>query len=188
MRVKKTTRVKKATRVKKPAKRMTMRDAGRVWPIALVVMIVATAALLTARRPSRPAEEVVADARPATIVTTDDEARRTAAATPAVETSTTETTEAPAENATPVTITGCLERDQDVFRLKDTTGTDAPKARSWKSGFLKKSAASIHVVDAANRVKLPNHVGERVVVRGTLVDRQMHVRSLQRIAESCSKA
>jgi hypothetical protein len=189
MRVKKSSRVKKAARVKKPAKTTRARETARVWPIALVVMIVATAALLAARRASRPADIVSADARPASIVTTDEQAMRGAASAPiAADTSGTETPAAATETATPVTITGCLERNQDEFRLKDTTGTDAPRARSWKSGFLKKSAASIHVVDAANRVKLTNHVGERVAVRGTLVDRQMHVRSLQRIAESCSKA
>ena len=85
-----------------------------------------------------------------------------------------------------VTITGCLERNDETFRLKDTAGASAPKARSWKSGFLKKSSATIAVVDASNRVKLPTHVGQRVSVTGTLVDREMQVRSLQRVAASCS--
>ena len=87
---------------------------------------------------------------------------------------------------TPVTITGCLERNAETFRLKDTAGEAAPKARSWKSGFLRKGSASIAIVDAANRVKLPSHVGQRVSVTGTLVDREMRVRSLQRVAASCS--
>lgn len=86
----------------------------------------------------------------------------------------------------PVTITGCLERNAETFRLKDTAGEAAPKARSWKSGFLKKGSASIEIVDASNRVKLPSHVGQRVSVTGTLVDREMQVRSLQRVAASCS--
>jgi hypothetical protein len=85
-----------------------------------------------------------------------------------------------------VTITGCLERDAETFRLKDTAGENAPKARSWKSAFLKKGSSSVEVTDAANRVKLPAHVGQRVSVTGTLVDREMQVRSLQRIAASCS--
>ena len=55
-----------------------------------------------------------------------------------------------------------------------------------ESGFLKKGSASIEVIDAANRVKLPTHVGQRVSVTGTLVDREMQVRSLQRVATSCS--
>ena len=82
----------------------------------------------------------------------------------------------------PVTITGCLERNDETFRLKDTAGADVPKSRSWKSGFLKKGSASIEVVDAAHRLKLPDHVGERVSVTGRLVDREMQVRSLQRVA------
>jgi hypothetical protein len=85
-----------------------------------------------------------------------------------------------------VTITGCLERDDEKFRLKETTGTDAPKSRSWKSGFLKKSTASIEVVDAANRLQLPNHVGQRVSITGVLLDREIQVHSLQRVASSCA--
>jgi hypothetical protein len=88
----------------------------------------------------------------------------------------------------PVTITGCLEQDNEAFRLKDTTGVDAPKSRSWKSGFLKKKAASIEVVDRANRLQLTSHVGERVVLTGMLVDREMQVRSLRRVAASCKEA
>jgi len=86
----------------------------------------------------------------------------------------------------PVTITGCLERDAETFRLKDTEGENAPKARSWKSGFYKKGSASIEIIDVANKVKLPTHVGQRVSVTGTLVDREMQVRSLRRVAASCS--
>ena len=86
------------------------------------------------------------------------------------------------------TITGCLELDGETFRLKDTTGADIPKSRSWKSGFLKKGSASIDVVDAANSLHLANHIGQRVSVSGTLVDREMQVRSLRRVAASCDYA
>jgi hypothetical protein len=88
-------------------------------------------------------------------------------------------------NATPVTLAGCLERADETFRLKDTLGADAPKSRSWKSGFLKRSSASIELVDPANRLRLTNRVGQRVSVTGTLADGQMHVRSLRRVAGSC---
>jgi hypothetical protein len=91
------------------------------------------------------------------------------------------------ENAPLVTVTGCLEADDETFRLKDTTGADVPTGRSWKTGFLKKRSASIEVVDAANRMRLTNHVGQRVTLTGTLVDREMQVRSLQRLAESCKR-
>ena len=85
----------------------------------------------------------------------------------------------------PVTVTGCLVRADDVYRLKDTTGESAPRVRSWKSGFLKKRAASIEVVDASDRLKLSKHVGERVSITGNLVDRRMTVRSLERVGASC---
>ena len=85
-----------------------------------------------------------------------------------------------------VTITGCLERDAETYRLKDTSGDNAPKSRSWKSGFLKKGSATVEVVDAAKSAKLPSHVGERVSVTGVLNGREMQVRSLQRVSTSCS--
>jgi len=84
-----------------------------------------------------------------------------------------------------VTVAGCLERNTDGFRLKDTTGADAPKARSWKSGFLTKRAAAIRLVDAVNTLKLPSHVGQRVSATGTLVDGEMRARALQSVAPSC---
>jgi hypothetical protein len=85
-----------------------------------------------------------------------------------------------------VTIEGCLERDDDTFRLTDTAGTNAPTSRSWKSGFLKKRPAAIEVRDSVKRVNLASHVGQRVSVTGTLVDRQMRVGSLQPVSLSCS--
>ena len=85
----------------------------------------------------------------------------------------------------PVTIAGCLERDDETFRLKDTSGADAPRSRSWKSAFLKKGSAPVDVVDASKRLKLTNHVGQRVSVTGTLSDGEMQIRSLRRIAASC---
>ena len=87
--------------------------------------------------------------------------------------------------APPVTITGCLEREDDSFRLKDTSGAGAPKARSWKSGFLKKGSASVALVDSPKKLRLPDHVGERVSLTGVLVDREMQVRSLHRVAGTC---
>jgi len=85
-----------------------------------------------------------------------------------------------------VTITGCLEHSDATYRLKDTSGVDAPKTRSWKSGFLKKNAATIEIVDPAKRLKLSDHVGQRVSVSGTLADREITARSLQRVSASCT--
>jgi hypothetical protein len=88
--------------------------------------------------------------------------------------------------APPVTITGCLERDDDSFRLKNTSGADAPKARSWKSGFMKKGSASVDLVNPPKKLRLSDHVGERVSLTGVMVDRDMQVRSLNRVAASCN--
>ena len=91
----------------------------------------------------------------------------------------------PVQDQAAITVTGCLEQDDDRFRLKETAGVDAPKSRSWRSGFLKKSPASIEVIDAANRLQLPTHVGQRISVTGTVADGEMQVRSLRRVAATC---
>jgi len=83
------------------------------------------------------------------------------------------------------TVSGCLDDDDKALRLKDVAGADAPKTRSWKSGFFRKRAASIAVVDPAGRLSLASHVGERVSLTGRLDDRQMQVRSIERLASSC---
>ena len=84
-----------------------------------------------------------------------------------------------------VTVAGCLERNNDGFRLKDTSGADAPKARSWKSGFMKKGSASLDVIDPAHIVTLTDYVGRRVSVTGTLTGREMKVKSVRRMSASC---
>jgi hypothetical protein len=89
------------------------------------------------------------------------------------------------EEAIATTVSGCLEEDNGMFRLKDTDGEHAPKARSWKSGFIKKGSAKIDVFDAGNRFKLMSHVGYRVSVSGNLVDREMHARSVRVSSERC---
>ena len=96
------------------------------------------------------------------------------------------TAKADAQNVAPVTITGCLELDAETFWLKDTSGMDAPKSRSWKSGFLKKRPSRIELVDSTNTLKLSNYVGQRVAATGMLTDREMRARSLQRDAASCN--
>lgn len=83
------------------------------------------------------------------------------------------------------TITGCLVSDDDTYRLKNTSGVDAPKSRSWKSGFLRKRSAAITLVDPSPSLHLTDHVGERVAVTGTLTDRDLRPRSVRRVAGSC---
>lgn len=86
-----------------------------------------------------------------------------------------------------VTIAGCLAQDGESFQLKDTSGADAPRSRSWKSAFIRKGPSPVGVVDASHRLKLTSHVGERVSVTGTMVDGEMQVRSLHRVATSCAE-
>jgi hypothetical protein len=86
----------------------------------------------------------------------------------------------------PVTITGCLERDEHTFRLKDTSGVDVPKSRSWRSGFFKKSTLTIELVDATYSLNLAAYVGQRVAATGVLVNRALRARSLQPVAASCN--
>jgi hypothetical protein len=96
--------------------------------------------------------------------------------------------QAVAATPTLVTITGCLERSDETFRLKETSGENAPRARSWKTAFLKKRSASLEVVDASNRLKMDTYVGQRVSLTGTVVDREMRARVLQPIAPSCGSS
>jgi hypothetical protein len=201
MRIRKLTRAKKSTpRSKKSA---LAAKAIRTQAIFLVVVgIVAAAAMLfAAGQSSRPSQVAIVDGQ--SDVSLPTSARRSSAAdtskTAAMMVKTTLASDTTVESAppvdlaarpagpalAPVTITGCLEQSRDGFRLKDTTGVDAAKSRSWKSGFFKKSSASIEVVDAANRLKLTTHVGQRVSVTGVIVDREMQGRSLKRIAASC---
>ena len=156
--------------------------------IFLVAVGIAAAVMVDAAVRSRKPADVAAASAPSKTVSAPAQGRaaRGPDATDA-KTLPEKSASKPSAEESPVTLTGCLELDDQTFRLKDTTGADAPKSRSWKSGFLKKKAASIAIVDTANKVKLPNHVGERVVVTGTLVHHEMQVRSLQRVAISCNQ-
>lgn len=94
-------------------------------------------------------------------------------------------TRADVTNDQGVTITGCLQARDDSFWLKDASGADAPKSRNWKSAFLKKHAERVQVVDATRALHLSYYIGQRVTATGTLADRTMQARSLERVAASC---
>jgi len=87
----------------------------------------------------------------------------------------------------PVTITGCLEIsvDQDQFRLTDTDGAGVAKARSWRSGFLKKRAAPVSIVDPEAALALRKHVGQRVAATGRLTGGELQPNSLRVVRPSC---
>jgi len=87
----------------------------------------------------------------------------------------------------PVTVTGCLEMsvDRDEFRLTDTEGADAPKARSWRSGFLKKRPAAVALLAPPDPHGLERQVGKRVAATGQLFDRDLKVSSVRVVGASC---
>jgi hypothetical protein len=85
----------------------------------------------------------------------------------------------------PLTVEGCLESDGSTYRLKDPSGLEAPKARSWRTWFLMKRSSSIGLVDTTGRLKLGNHVGTRVAATGSLSDRELRATALRQVAASC---
>jgi hypothetical protein len=87
-----------------------------------------------------------------------------------------------------VTIVGCLEisTDGDTFRLNDVEGADAPKSRTWRSGFLKKRTAPVTLVEPPNRLTLTSNVGRRVAATGQLNSRDLKVSSLRVVGSSCN--
>jgi hypothetical protein len=88
----------------------------------------------------------------------------------------------------PVTITGCLEIsvNQDEFRLTDTEGVNAPKSRSWRTGFLKKRSASVALVEPPDRLALQTHVGRRVAATGLLTSHDLKVSALRVVGPRCN--
>ena len=192
--------VKKPTRAKKTARgKKTMGLTSALGPKAttmVVIIVMAGGIMVAARQQQTKAREALAEAaRSEVTLAAEPMAKRKAA--PAVTTATAATTgsanaavaatpdaTAAAAKTAPVTVTGCLERAEGGFRMKDTAGADAPKARSWKSGFLKKGAATLDVVDPARTLQLADHVGRRVSVTGTLLDRELRARSVRRLG-SC---
>ena len=87
----------------------------------------------------------------------------------------------------PVTLTGCLEIKEDTyeFRLTDIDGLDAPKSRSWRTGFLKKRPAPVALVEPRDPHGLQRQVGKRVAATGHLTDRELKVSSVQVVGPSC---
>jgi len=186
MPAKKTAPVKTSASEKQPTGMVN--PLGPKATIGIMVAVFAGGILLAARQPSvaTGTQAMTMSAEPESktaankIVSSAPEAASAVPATAAM-------SAAASPKASPVTLTGCLVQTDDTFRLKDTAGSAAPKARSWKSGFLKKGSASVEIVDASHAMTLANHVGHRVSVTGTLVDREMQVRSLRRVSASCDQ-
>jgi hypothetical protein len=92
-----------------------------------------------------------------------------------------------AESQAVTSLSGCLEAtvDGDEFRLTEIESADAPKARSWRSGFLKKRSAPVELVELSDPAGLRKYVGHRVVATGLLTGRELRVRSFQSVGTSC---
>ena len=88
----------------------------------------------------------------------------------------------------PVTITGCLEVsvNEDQFRLTDTEGGAAPKARSWRTGFLKKRSAPVDIAGPADGLSLNKQVGKRVAATGVLTNHTLKVDSVRVVSPVCN--
>ena len=88
----------------------------------------------------------------------------------------------------PVTITGCLEIsvDQDEFRLTETEGIDAPRSRSWRTGFLKKRSTPVALIEPPDRLALQTHVGRRVAATGLLTSHDLRVSALRFVGPACN--
>jgi hypothetical protein len=93
-----------------------------------------------------------------------------------------------AVGAMPVTITGCLEIsvNHDEFRLTDTEGADAPRSRSWRTGFLKKGSAPVALVEPPDRLALQTRVGRRVAATGLLTSHDLKVSALRVVGPACN--
>jgi hypothetical protein len=199
MPVKKAKRSKTSSVAKKKSPR-TKAKGGTVGVIAVALMSVALVAVMIAARQSSDAPpkiaasnlgpEVIVEApakvSPSKVSTIVPSETSTAGVVSADESGAEPAANASAAKKSPVTIAGCLVRADEAFRLKDTSGADAPRSRSWKSGFLKKGSASVDLVESGSGMKLRENVGKRVSVTGMLSDRQMRVQSVRPVAPSCS--
>jgi hypothetical protein len=169
----------------------SMRFPWTIPPQAIVlgmICVVAVAAVIAARQPSHRAEIASVDATPEEDVVTSRPEMKKTVVSKAAATETVAEAKLPVESAKAmalVTITGCLDRDAETFWLKEASGGDAPRSRSWRSGFLKKRPAPIKLVDATNALRLPVHVGQRVAATGTLTDRDLRASSVTRVGAAC---
>ena len=203
MPLKKAVRSKTSAGAKKSTRSVkTRRVIGNVGVAAMLIALIAVlgVAIVVASRDSsdraeftntdarpEPASVASSSRKPSPVRALSDQVPEPAPTTGADEAraSDAEAPTSPASKSSPVTIAGCLERADKAFRLKDATGADVPKSRSWKSGFLKKSSTSVDLVESGTRLKLGDQIGKRVSVTGTLTDHQMRVQSVRRVAASC---
>ena len=185
-------RSKKAVRGK-AATTFAWATSSRTIVLAMICVVVA-AALVTARQDAPRAEVAHTGTPPPAVAPSRDSSAQRQAKKPVIardsapvplKAAVESTPQAELHDAGAVTMTGCLELDERTFRLTDVSGVDAPRSRSWRSGFLRKRPATVELVDATNNLRLPTHVGRRITATGTLIDGEMRARSLRLVATSC---
>ena len=186
----------KKTLTKKPLGKRPVGLTSAIGPKAttiLVICVMASAMAVAARQREQAAKAkasdelmmMAADGAPSVVAAPAKKTARTRAVVPAMSTATTGTIEPAVMKTSGVTLTGCLERTDDGFRLTDTEGENAPKSRSWKSGFLKKGSAAISVSDPSKSLRLANQVGHRVTISGTLMNRDLRAAAIHQSAGVC---
>ena len=184
----------KKTPTKKPRGKKPIGLTSAIGPKAttiLVICVMAGGMAVAARQREQAAKTkktdeammMAADATPS-VMAAPAKSPKTRAVVPATS-APASTTEPAVVKTSGATITGCLERAGDGFRLKDTAGESAPKSRSWKSGFLKKGSAAITVTDASRSLRLANQVGHRVTISGTLMDRELRAVAIHQAGGTC---
>jgi hypothetical protein len=94
-----------------------------------------------------------------------------------------------AEKPKTVTLTGCVRGvERNSFVLTRVEGSDAPRARGWKTAYLLKRRSNVEVVAGVPSIRLRDHVGRRVSVTGTLEQKdgaQIRARSVK-VLSSCA--
>lgn len=85
------------------------------------------------------------------------------------------------------TLTGCLRADGTKYMLTDIQGKQAPKGRSWKTGFIAKTAKDVEVTGASTTLRLKEQVGHKITVVG-LKDGDSHLkaRTVRQVPGICS--
>ena len=132
--------------------------------------------------------EKAVSAAPATTIDHAVVANESLTTTPAAAPIATAPSPALAAPGSAATITGCLEMSTDgkEFRLAEAEGADAPKSRSWRTGFLKKRTAPVALVGTSDPLELRKSVGRRVAATGLLSNRELQVNSLRVVGSSCN--
>ena len=154
-------------------RRMTVAGTAALAVLLATVQITSAQSKTPVKAPAKaapakpaPAKAAPAKAAPAKAVAAKPVPAKVAAAPVAV---------VPVDPNT-VTMIGCLESDGSNYRLADVQGNQAPKGRSWKTGFITKKTKNIDLVGAPASLKLQDHIGRKVSVSG-LKDDDTHLKA-----------